>query len=435
MDALRKRLQAVLSNNSPKFSEDLYNYLEAEYREKKCPTGEPCLEYVLDITGRLKTLYWDQQTCLAAILWNMFRFSENAEDEIRRKFGREVAQLAKSVNKISEIDYLKGENVQAENLRHLILALAKDVRAVFIRLVDRAHVLSKIHRYPTENPQKDAMEAKELYAPLANRLGIGKIKSELEDLSLAILKPDVFNELKRKVAARQNAHEKYLEEIKKIIVQNLSEAGITAEVKGRVKHIDSIYRKMLKQNIPFDEVYDVVGIRIITESEKDCYSILGIIHSLWRPIPKRFKDYIAVPKQNMYRSIHTSVIGPHASPLEVQIRTIEMDRIAEVGIAAHWRYKEGRVDKRSEEKFAWLRQLMEWVSENKNADDVMEMFNQACIHDIDLIEVNHCETKLSFYSIEKHHIESEVFNDQELDSIIDMILSSKNAYANSRLGF
>ncbi len=359
----------------PQFTSKIYDFVDQNIIGQKISTGEGYLEYLGDIVPRLSSLNLDYQTVTAGIIWNFLRLGDHSGKIVEELFGIEIAELSRRVEKLATLDYRAGEDIQAEKFRHLILALAQDIRVIFIRLVDRAHVLANVFRYPVDDPIKEALTARELFAPLANRLGIGKLKRELEDLSLSILMPDIYDDLKKRIDARREDSDIYLADIKTIIARRLQEENIlNVTIKGRLKHIDSIYRKMNRQKISFDEVYDIIGIRVITESIKDCYSVLGIVHSLWKPIPKRFKDYIAVPKQNMYQSIHTSVIGPSANPLEIQIRTYEMDRISEVGIAAHWRYKENGTLHRDDQKFAWLRQVMEWMNDSKDPIEVMEMF-------------------------------------------------------------
>ncbi len=341
------------------------------FSNKRCITGEPLFEYIQDVLIRLSELTSDVTTLLTGAVWFAFREEFNLAKQFRN-LNDDVITLAQRVCRIESMSNIASEDVQAEQFRHLILSLAKDIRVIFIILVDRAHTLANIEKYPTPNPQAYARSVAEIYAPLANRLGIGKLKSELEDLSFRILNPKVYAELKRKVAIRRADKIHYLDSMKAAIQKKLEEEKISATIRGRVKHLKSIYNKMLKQGIPFDEVYDVVGMRIITDSIRECYTILGLVHSLWKPVPHRFKDFIAIPKKNMYQSIHTTVIGPSALPLEVQIRTAEMDKIAEIGIAAHWRYKESFFGKKYESKFFWLRQIMQWMRDNEDASELLE---------------------------------------------------------------
>ena len=326
--------------------DSILSFYDGKYRE----SGEPYLNYCADILNKLAELNLDFATIAAGLIWNALMMDSSHKDSFKQ-LGDDVVDLASRVSKIQAIDYRSSENVQAEQFRHLILALARDIRVIFILLVDRAHCLKFTDDYSQFNSEKYAIEAKDIYAPLANRLGIGCLKFELEDLSFKILEKDIYEELRKKAEARRAGRERYLEQVERIVCEHLVEENLQGSIKGRIKHLSSIYKKMLVQKISFDEVYDIVGIRIITNSIRDCYSVLGIVHSLWKPIPNRFKDYLAMPKKNMYQSIHTSVIGPDACPLEVQIRTIEMDRVAEIGIAAHWRYKENQLDRKYNENF------------------------------------------------------------------------------------
>lgn len=335
--------------------------------------GEPLDDYIKDIVEKLSSLNLDIHTIIAGAVWQTVVIQSDLQSAVESEFGGEISELVRRVCKISAIDYSAGEGEQAEQFCNLILALARDIRVLFLLLVDRTHVLAMLHRYPQKDAVKLAKESREIFAPLANRLGIGSLKLELDDLSFQILEPEIYFELKRKVEARSADRETYLQMVVQIIIEKMKEDGIDVQIKGRLKHFDSIYKKMLKQNIPFDEVYDLVGVRVIAADLKECYAVLGVIHSLWKPIPRRFKDYIAMPKQNMYQSIHTTVIGPSGYPLEVQIRSKEMDRIAECGIAAHWIYKDKSVDRKYEHKFAWLRQIMEWKKESRDPVEMMEI--------------------------------------------------------------
>ncbi len=351
----------------------LEQFASLHMAERRRVSGEPLVEYARHAISRLCALNLDAHTVIAGAVWQSVVLKPELIDDIEKDFGAEASELVRRVGKISAIDYSAGEGEQAEQFCNLILALARDIRVLFVLLVDRAHILSVSNRYQLKDIVKLAKEAREIFAPLANRLGIGSLKQELDDLSFQILEPEIFHELKRKVEARSADREQYLKTVVDVIRAQMKEEGLDIQIKGRLKHFDSIYKKMLKQNIPFDEVYDLVGVRLIAEDLKECYAVLGIIHSLWKPIPRRFKDYIAMPKQNMYQSIHTTVIGPSGYPLEVQIRSREMDRIAECGIAAHWIYKDKHIDRKYEHKFAWLRQIMEWKKENRDPVEMMEI--------------------------------------------------------------
>ncbi|MCK5256999.1 MAG: bifunctional (p)ppGpp synthetase/guanosine-3',5'-bis(diphosphate) 3'-pyrophosphohydrolase, partial [Deltaproteobacteria bacterium] len=288
-------------------------------------------------------------------------------------FGEEIASLVDGLTKISRISFHATEEKQAENFRKMILAMAKDIRVILIKLADRLHNMRTLNFLPPEKTVELAQETLDIYAPLANRLGIFWMKSELEDLSLLYLHPEIYHSLEENIASREKETEKYVQEVIEIIKSKLKDFDVKAETQGRTKHLFSIYRKMQLQNLDFDQIYDLVGFRIMVESVRVCYETLGTIHSLWKPIPGRFKDYIAMPKANMYQSLHTTVIGPGGKRIEVQIRTQEMHHIAEQGIAAHWRYKEGKnIEKKDDEQFAWLRQLLEWQQDLKDPREFLD---------------------------------------------------------------
>ncbi|MBN1880021.1 bifunctional (p)ppGpp synthetase/guanosine-3',5'-bis(diphosphate) 3'-pyrophosphohydrolase [bacterium] len=380
MEALKENIQRALTGTVEGSAGNvvaLVEFLKDVYREQRKKSNEPYLNYLSNMARRLLDYQVDRVSFLAAMMWGMFEVCPTRVHEIRDRNGSEVFDLASRLAKLSEIDLKSSEDTEKENIRRLILALAGDIRVVFLRLLDRAHVLSVIEQFSGEDPKVCARMAREIYAPLANRLGIGKLKNELEDSSLRILEPARYSDIRRRVKERSEHNATNIERIKLQIQECLRSQGVDADIKGRIKNINSIYQKMQVQKIPFDEVYDVIGLRIITASEgiQDCYAVLGLIHSLWKPVPHRFKDFIAVPKENGYQSIHTSVIGPLGSPLEIQIRSKKMDEIAEVGIAAHWRYKEtggGHPD--TADKFTWLRKVMNYLTEDPNPADMVEIF-------------------------------------------------------------
>ncbi|MGH7873592.1 MAG: RelA/SpoT family protein, partial [Candidatus Binatia bacterium] len=294
-------------------------------------------------------------------------------EEIKGQFGKEVASLVDGVTKLGRANFSSREEKQAENFRKMILAMGKDVRVILIKLADRVHNMRTLDHMPAEKQVLTAQETLDIYAPLAHRLGIAWIKTELEDLSLKHLHPEIYYQLKRNVAKKKSDREKYIEEVLSIINKKLDAEGIDAEVSGRPKHFFSIYQKMESQNLQYDQIYDLVAFRILVDTQRECYEALGVVHAQWRPVPGRFKDYIALPKQNMYQSLHTSVIGPYGERIEIQIRTHEMHRVAEEGIAAHWRYKEGEDFQVSDiQRFAWLRQLLEW---QENLQDPQEFLH------------------------------------------------------------
>jgi GTP pyrophosphokinase len=294
-------------------------------------------------------------------------------DEIKNLFGREIAALVDGVTKLSRANFSSREEKQAENFRKMLLAMGKDVRVILIKLADRVHNMRTLDHMPPQKRILTAQETLDIYAPLSHRLGIAWIKSELEDLALKYLNPEIYYQLKRNVAKKKSDREKYIEEVISIITKKLDAEGIDAEVSGRPKHFFSIYKKMESQNLLYDQIYDLVAFRILVDTQRECYEALGVVHSQWRPVSGRFKDYIALPKLNMYQSLHTSVIGPYGERIEIQIRTHEMHRVAEEGIAAHWRYKEGEAFQVSDiQRFAWLRQMLEW---QENMQDPQEFLH------------------------------------------------------------
>jgi len=324
-------------------------------------SGEPYLTHPLEVADLLADLKMDDVSVATGLLHDTVEDTHTTLETIEKFFDQEIASLVDGVTKISRISFHASEENQAENFRKMILAMAKDIRVILIKLADRLHNMRTLNFLPQGKAIALAQETLDIYAPLANRLGIFWMKSELEDLSLLYLHPEVYRSLQEKVVSREKETEKYVKEIIEMIQNKLEEFDVKAEMQGRSKHLYSIYRKMQLQNLDFDQIYDLVGCRVIVESVRSCYETLGIIHSLWKPISGRFKDYVAMPKANMYQSLHTTVLGPGGKRIEVQIRTQEMHRIAEQGIAAHWKYKEGKdIERKDDKQFAWLRQLLEW---------------------------------------------------------------------------
>jgi GTP pyrophosphokinase len=336
-------------------------------------SGESYLVHPIEVASILASLKLDAATVAAGLLHDTIEDTSITQEEITSLFGNEVAMLVDGMTKLSKIELQSREQREADNFRKMIVAMAKDIRVILIKLADRLHNMRTLKSLPPDKQKRIAQETLDIYAPLANRLGISKIKIELEDLSFSYLNPEAFNDLSRKVTQRRIEREDYINELIEIVTRQLAEHGYKGEVKGRPKHFYSIFQKMLKQGIAFEDVYDLIAIRIITDSKVNCYAILGLIHSLWTPVPGRFKDFIGVPKSNLYQSLHTTVIGPKGERVEFQIRTEEMHRLAEEGIAAHWRYKEkSPVSQREEQQFAWLRQLLEWQRDLPDAKEFME---------------------------------------------------------------
>jgi guanosine-3',5'-bis(diphosphate) 3'-pyrophosphohydrolase len=336
-------------------------------------SGESYLNHPIEVAAILADLKLDAATVAAGLLHDTIEDTTATTEELKKMFGEEVAGLVDGLTKLSRMELQSREQREAENFRKMIVAMARDIRVILIKLADRLHNMRTLRSLPPEKQKRIAQETLDIYAPLANRMGISRIKIELEDLSFMYLNPDAYQELVTKVNQRRIERESYINELIEIVKKQLGEHGYKGEVKGRPKHFYSIYQKMQKQGIAFEDIYDLIAIRIITDTKVNCYAILGLIHSLWTPVPGRFKDFIGVPKSNLYQSLHTTIIGPKGERVEFQIRTEEMHRLAEEGIAAHWRYKEKSViSQRDEQQYAWLRQLLEWQKDVPDAKEFME---------------------------------------------------------------
>jgi len=336
-------------------------------------SGEPYLNHPLEVAGILTQLRLDVASVATGLLHDTVEDTLATLNEIQETFGEEIAQLVDGLTKISLISLRSSEENQAENFRKMILAMVKDIRVILIKLADRLHNMRTLKYHTPEKQAEIAQETLDIYAPLAHRLGIDWIKSELEDLAFQYLYPEIYEEIRRKIAKKEKERARYTDEVKRTLMKKLYENHIEGEVTGRLKQIYSIYLKMKEQNIDFDQVYDITAFRVVVNSIKECYDVLGIIHSLWKPIPGKFKDYIGLPKENMYQSLHTTAIGPYGERIEIQIRTYEMHKIAEEGIAAHWKYKEGKAVEEAEDKrFTWLRQLLEWQRDLKDDREFIE---------------------------------------------------------------
>ncbi len=335
-------------------------------------SGEYYIFHPLGVANILAKLELDTTSIAVALLHDVVEDTDTSLDDIKKEFGPEVASLIDGLTKLDKIEFKSEEEKQAENLRKMMLAMSKDIRVIFIKLADRLDNMRTIQHLNPEKQRQKARETLDIYAPLAHRLGIFKIKWELEDLSFKTLEPKKYAEIAKMVSETRRKREAYLKEASEILFAELKKVKIKNEIIGRIKHYYSIYEKMIRRGKEFNEIYDLSGLRILVDSIKDCYAILGIIHSLWKPIPGTFKDYIAMPKFNMYRSLHTTVIGPMGRPLELQIRTYDMHGTAEYGVAAHWHYKEGTHMNKGEEKLSWLRQMLEWESETKDSKDFLE---------------------------------------------------------------
>jgi len=336
-------------------------------------SGEPYLIHPLEVAGILTQMRLDVASVATGLLHDTMEDTLTTPEEIRENFGEEIAQLVDSVTKISQISLRSSEEDQAENFRKMILAMVKDIRVILIKLADRLHNMRTLKYHTLKKKLEIAQETLDIYAPLAHRLGIDWIKSELEDLAFQYLHPDIYEEIQHKIAKKEKERSRYIDEVNRTLMKKLYENHIEGEVTGRLKQTYSIYLKMKDQNIDLDQVYDITAFRVIVNTIKECYDVLGIIHSLWKPIPGKFKDYIGLSKENLYQSLHTAVIGPYGERIEIQIRTHDMHKVAEEGIAAHWKYKEGRAfDEADDKRFTWLRQLLEWQRDLKDDAEFIE---------------------------------------------------------------
>ena len=366
--------------------EKAYKVASEAHEGQKRKSGEPYIIHPLCVAIILADLELDKETIVAGLLHDAVEDTWMTYEEVEKEFGSEVALLVDGVTKLGQLSYSADKvEVQAENLRKMFLAMAKDIRVILIKLADRLHNMRTLQYMRPEKQQEKARETMDIYAPIAMRLGISKIKVELDDLSLKYLKPDVYYDLVHKVALRKSEREQFVGAIVKEVKKHMDDANIKAQVDGRVKHFFSIYKKMVNQDKTIDQIYDLFAVRILVDTVKDCYAALGVIHEMYKPIPGRFKDYIAMPKPNMYQSLHTTLIGPNGQPFEIQIRTYEMHRTAEYGIAAHWKYKESSdgkapVGKSEEEKLNWLRQILEWQRDMSDNREFMSLLK----NDLDL---------------------------------------------------
>ena len=366
--------------------EKAYKVASEAHEGQKRKSGEPYIIHPLCVAIILADLELDKETIVAGLLHDAVEDTWMTYEEVEKEFGSEIALLVDGVTKLGQLSYSADKvEVQAENLRKMFLAMAKDIRVILIKLADRLHNMRTLQYMRPEKQQEKARETMDIYAPIAMRLGISKIKVELDDLSLKYLKPDVYYDLVHKVALRKSEREQFVGAIVKEVKKHMDDANIKAQVDGRVKHFFSIYKKMVNQDKTIDQIYDLFAVRILVDTVKDCYAALGVIHEMYKPIPGRFKDYIAMPKPNMYQSLHTTLIGPNGQPFEIQIRTYEMHRTAEYGIAAHWKYKESSdgkapVGKSEEEKLNWLRQILEWQRDMSDNKEFMSLLK----NDLDL---------------------------------------------------
>ncbi len=373
IDDLIKKVRSYYPNTDVELLRRAYHFSSEAHSSQKRIEGSPYIEHPLAVASTLADMKMDVATIAAGLLHDTIEDTSTTVKDIKDLFGEEVAFLVEALTKLSRIEFMTKEEAHAENFRKMLLAMSEDIRVILIKFADRLHNMRTLQHLPENKQQRIATETLEIYAPIANRLGIGWLKIELEDLSFKAIMPDLYTELVRKVAKRREEQEGYLKEVMEIVNSKLKEEGISGTVSGRIKHYYGIYQKMQKQRITFEQVHDVLGLRIITDTKANCYAILGLIHSLWTPVPGRFKDYIGVPKSNMYQSLHTTVIGPKGERIEFQIRTSEMHMLAEYGVASHWKYKEKEeVDEKSGRYITWLRELIHTQRELVDAKDFLE---------------------------------------------------------------
>ena len=366
--------------------EKAYRVADEAHKGQRRKSGEPYIIHPLCVAIILADLELDKETIVAGLLHDVVEDTIMTSEQLKEEFGEEVELIVDGVTKLGQLNYSADKvEVQAENLRKMFLAMAKDIRVILVKLADRLHNMRTAKYWSPAKQKEKARETMDIYAPIAHRLGISKIKVELDDLSLKYLEPEVYYDLVEKIALKKDQRQAFVESIVEDVRRHIEAAGIKAQIDGRAKHFFSIYKKMVNQQKTLDQIYDLFAVRIIVDSVKDCSAALGVIHEMYKPIPGRFKDYIAMPKQNMYQSLHTTLIGPNGSPFEIQIRTFEMHRIAEYGIAAHWKYKEAADGKKTgaqkeEEKLTWLRQILEWQKDMSDNREFMSLLKS----DLDL---------------------------------------------------
>lgn len=380
---LIEKIKTYHPSNDYSLVEKAYKLAVDAHKDQKRKSGEPYIIHPLKVAYILAELELDMETIVAGILHDIIEDTEYSYEDISNLFSEEIAALVDGVTKLGKLSYSTKEEAQAENYRKMFLAMAKDIRVILIKLADRLHNMRTLNYMTPEKQREKAQETLDIYAPLAHRLGISKIRTEMEDLCFKYLNPDAFYDLSAKIQKKKEERDEFVQNMVKELQTKMDESGIKGKVYGRTKHFFSIYKKMVNQNKTLDQVYDLFAIRALVDTVKDCYAVLGIVHTMYTPMPGRFKDYIAMPKPNMYQSLHNTLIGPMGQVFEVQIRTWEMHRTSEYGIAAHWKYKEGHANdktskaaKKEEAKLAWLRQIMEWqqdMSDNKEYLDTIKL--------------------------------------------------------------
>ncbi len=385
LDKLMKNIDEHCNNVDIDLILKAYNLASEAHKDQKRESGEPYIIHPIEVACILAEMGMDTATIVSGLLHDVIEDTEYSYEDISTIFSPEIADLVEGVTKLGKIEFLTKEEQQADNVRKMLLAMAKDIRVILIKLADRLHNLRTLRYMPIQNQKEKAKETLDIYAPLAHRLGMSKIKWELEDLAFRYLNPNEYYELVDEIAEKRVEREEYIKGIVEELRESLEESGVIAEIDGRPKHFYSIYRKMVTQNKTLDQIFDLTAIRILVSDIRECYTALGIVHTMYKPIPGRFKDYIAMPKPNMYQSLHSTVIGPQGKSFEIQIRTLEMHRTAEYGIAAHWKYKEGITENQkihgediggvdSDTKLTWVREMLEWQKETNNPAEFMENF-------------------------------------------------------------
>ncbi len=357
---LMKKLRENRPNDDLELVKKAYDFSQKHHAGQSRASGEPYLVHPLEVANVLADMKMDPVSIAAGLLHDSVEDTSVTTVEIRQEFGEQVAHIVEGVTKISKIDFSTTEEAQAENLRKMMLAMVDDIRVIMIKLADRLHNMRTLEHLEPDRQQKIARETLDIYAPIAHRLGMGKVRGELEDLGFRYVDPIGYEQVQAAVESRRKKGEAFMARVEGVLRDGLKEAGITARVESRIKRLFSIHKKLLRQRISVDQVYDLFAMRVITNSVQDCYAVLGIIHNLWRPVPGRIKDFIAMPRPNLYQSLHTSVITETGETFEIQIRTEEMHKMCEEGIAAHWKYKDGAVSAQDEQRLAWLRQVVEW---------------------------------------------------------------------------
>ena len=371
-EELEAKVRAIRPEEDVSSLRHAFQYADGRHKNQRRDSGDPYIVHPLNVALILADMQMDRVCLETGLLHDVVEDTGASLDEVRRLFGDAVARCVDGVTKLSKLKIYSREERQAESVRKMLLAMVSDIRVVIVKLADRLHNMRTLDSLSRVRQERTAQETQEIYAPIAHRLGMGKIRGELEDLSFRYLEPEAYEDISRQIESRRQGNEEFLAEIRKAIEIKLGREGIPARVEGRIKRTYSVWHKVRRQKITIDQVYDLLAIRIVTDSVKNCYAALGIIHNEWHPIPGRIKDFIAIPRPNLYQSLHTSVMGPGGLPFEIQIRTEEMHRVAEEGIAAHWKYKEGRKGPtQDEQQVAWLRQLVEWQREVRDPGEFL----------------------------------------------------------------